>query len=195
MTAASSIATLVSLLGQFRGERQTAKEEDYKEFLNLLDETRHKELKTLIESNMQASNSIKMILSEDRSVLLEKLESLDNALAQFASGLEGFSQLVNVVRPTARLSSQAISILRQVEEVGGMYILESRTIRIGGGLDLHIRGGSRSVTIAIEEQRFIEDDIRTLIELNLLRLDYTSQGNKKYIFTRVASDLVKSMKT
>jgi hypothetical protein len=190
MTAASSIATLVSLLGQFRGERQTVKEEDYKEFLNLLDETRHNELKTLIESNQQASDSIKKLLYEDRNVLLEKIESLDKALAQFASGFEGFSQLVEAVKPTDRLSSQALNLLRLVEEVKGNLIMVNHFIT---GIRIWISGSHENNTpvFNITEPRFIEDDISTLLDLRLIK----PKEKNIYLFTRVASELVRSMKT
>ena len=44
----------------------------------------------------------------------------------------------------------------------------------------------------ISEHRFLEDDLKRLVELGLLRQDLNGNGQNLYIFTRSASELVKS---
>jgi len=44
----------------------------------------------------------------------------------------------------------------------------------------------------ISDHRFLEDDLKTLVELGLLRHDLNGKGQNLYIFTRSASELVKS---
>lgn len=44
--------------------------------------------------------------------------------------------------------------------------------------------------LEITEQRFVEDDLNTLVEYGLLRHDYNPKGDNIYIFTRAASRLV-----
>lgn len=191
ITAASAFATMVSLIGQFRTEGGSKKQTDFNSFLTWLVETQHDELKTLLEANAKTAISIKALLNEQQDVLVAKLESLDCALARFASGIEGFSEIGHAIRPDAYLSEQAISVLRQFEMTGASKALESH---ISAGVIFFFLDGKQG-QVKITDSRFIEDDMKTLVELGLLRHDHNSSGKNLYLFTRTASELVKQMKT
>ena len=47
----------------------------------------------------------------------------------------------------------------------------------------------------IEDERFLEDDLATLVELNLVRHDYNDIGGDLYLYTRAASDLIRTANT
>lgn len=53
------------------------------------------------------------------------------------------------------------------------------------------KGGSAEII----EPRFIEDDLKTLVDLGLLRHDISLSGDNLYFYTRAASNLVKLIKT
>lgn len=190
LSLASAFATIVGLIGQFRGEKFGQEQATLNDFMQWLIETNHEELKEILEKNSKASEGIKNILQEDRELFLEKLEGINNALLAFASGVSGFSSLAEAINPNALLSKQAISILTQFEEKQASKALEANSF---GGMSLLLLDGA-SGNIEYDEPRFIEDDLKSLIELGLLRHDYNSNGDNLYIFTRAASSFIKGIK-
>lgn len=183
----TAFATLVSLIGQFRSERAGAKQADFNEFMAWLVETNHDELKHLVEQNSRTVIGIKALLNEQYDAFSRKLEILDNTLATYASSLSGFSELTDALRSGAKLSEQALSILRQIESSGASKVIESQT---HAGISLIYIGAQGAVEI--DEPRFLEDDLNTLVDLQLLRPSIGSNGSNLYIFTRAASELVSS---
>lgn len=189
ITAATSFASIVSLLGQYCSDHGAKEQTDFNDFIKWLQETQHQDLKELLEINTKATIGIKALLNEGRELLLEKINNLDNALAAYASILEGFSDLASAINPEVVLSSQALSILRQFETSGGSTMIQHK--KIGGPIGFLFLDGNGQ--LEIEEPRFIEDDINILVELGLLRHDYNSNGESLYVYTRVASKLVTSI--
>jgi len=190
LSIASSFATIVGLIGQFRGERAGQEQSNLDDFLQWLIESNHSELKELLENNAQAAEGIKNILQEDRALFLEKIESINGALLSFASGISGFSSVAKAINPNFTLSDQAISILTQFENQEASKVLEFHTYD-GMGL-LFLDGNGENLDFS--EPQFIEDDLKSLVELGLLRHDYNSKGENLYIFTRSASCLIKAIK-
>ena len=47
--------------------------------------------------------------------------------------------------------------------------------------------------INYDEPRFIEDDLKILVELELLNLETTSKGTRNFLFTRKANQLVENI--
>jgi len=189
ITLASSFATIVSLLGQFCSERSAESQAGFSEFSQWLIETQHQDLKKLLELNTNATISIKALLDQDKDILLDRINKLDNALASYASSLEGFSELAGAINPEAVLSSQALDVLRQFEKSGASKLIRLKTTGPISFLFLDANG-----ELEIEEPRFIEDDLSTLIDLGLLREDYNSNGDTLYVYTRAASRLVNERK-
>jgi hypothetical protein len=188
LTSATTFASLVGLIGQFRSERSSLSQNDFNEFLEWLVKVQHESLKGLLETNVKATIGIKAILNEDRDAVLSKLESINSALSSFASGIPGFSEVVEAINPSTLLSKQAISLLCQFEDSQGSKLLETHHL---GGMSLHLLDGNEG-QINVNEPRFIEDDLRTLVKLGLLALNYNSKGENLYKYTRAASDLVQS---
>lgn len=190
LSAASAFATVVGLIGQFRSERSGQKQSDLNDFMQWLVETNHNELKVLLENNVKAVEGIRSTLQEDRQLFLAKFEGMNSALVSFASGISGFSTIAEAIDPNLILSKQAISILCQTEEAECSKLYESTN----DGLELVFwdgKGGSAEII----EPRFIEDDLKTLVDLGLLRHDISPIGDNLYLYTRAASNLVKLIKT
>lgn len=187
LTSATAFASVISLLGQFIAERQTSKTLEADEFMSWLSDNRHDEIKQLLELNTNSTISIKALLAVNHEELISKLETLDNALAIYASGISGFSDLAGDLRPNSILSEQALSILKQLDESGGSRLLESKL----RGVTLHILDAPGQ--IAIDDQRFAVDDLNTLVRYGLLLQDYNDNGDNLYTFTRAASDIVSSL--
>ncbi len=186
MDLISAFTTVVSLIGQFRSERSGLAAADFNEFLIWLAEANHSELKTLVEQNSRKVIGIKALLNEQYEVFHERLEMLDSALAAYASSLPGFSDLTEGLKPQAAISDQALKILQEFDSSGASkFIVEDSLDDIVALLYLDADDG-----IAIEDVRFLEDDLNTLVNLQLLRHGHNSRGEVIYHLTRAASSLV-----
>lgn len=189
MAIIESYAAIVALIGQFRAERGASEQAGFNEFMAWLAKANHQELKELLELNTKAMIGVKAILNQDREVILEYLERIDNAIAAFSSNFEGFSELAAGIKPNSTLSEQAISILRQFEKAEASKALE---LKIMAGSQYCLLDGTGNY-LEIEDPRFAEDDFNTLVGLGLLRHEYNSKGDNLYLFTRQASSLVKKL--
>ena len=189
LTGATAFATIVSLISQFKTEVGLTDQTDTDEFMSWLSTNKHEEIKDLLELNTNTTISIKALLNIKHDELIEKLESLDSALALYASGIPEFSDIANSLRPNNILSEQAVSILRQLDASGGSRILEGH---MQAGVYLYILNGPGG-QIEIDDQRFIEDDLKTLVEYGLFRHDYNSKGDNIYLLTRIASKYVAAL--
>jgi hypothetical protein len=182
---AESFAAIVGLLGQYRSEKGSQVQLEYNDFMEWLAKANHNEIKDLLEINTNATVYIKALLNQDHKLFKQKLDKIDSAITAFASTIEGFDALAQSINPDSVLSEQAISILEQFHESGASKVLE---LKMMGGTEYMFLETSGNLEIA--EPRFVEDDLKTLIEYGLLRHDYNSKGDNLYIFTRAASRLV-----
>lgn len=190
LSGAATFATLVSLIGQYKGEKRSSDQSDFDDFLAWLVETQHSEIKSLIESNSRTTIGIKALLNVKFEQLAEKIDLLDKTLATYASGFQGFSEIGSVVWPNMGLSGQAISLLKQFEKSGASKILK---VPMYGGPSLIFTDPRERVDIEIDDSRFLEDDLRTLLEIGLLRHDFNPKGQDLYLYTRAAAEFVRSL--
>jgi len=189
VSVATAFASIVGLLGQFQASRGSKDQAGFNEFLQWLVDSNHEEVKSLIEGNTRTSIGIKALLNQKHDILVQKLDALDSALSSFGSLIPGFSDISGGLYPEgSQLSTQAKEILAQFQDSGASKILELHTY---DGVDLMYLDGNES-EMKISDHRFLEDDLKTLVELGLLRHDLNGKGQNLYIFTRAASELVRS---
>lgn len=190
LSTTTALASIIGLIGQFKSGRDSAKSQDFNEFMQWLVESNHAELKSLIEANHGTTISIKAILHQSQEALSESLSRIDNVLAAITTALSGFGELSKSIRPNAVLSEQAVSILKELADVdtGKMMVIDNRGMQLMP-ISRIIGKGAR---ITITEQRFIEDDLQTLTGLTLLnrKKDGTTIH---YTLTRKGYDLVKAI--
>jgi len=188
LTGAGAFATIVGLICNYKNEKQAISPDEYKAFVEWLQNKHHTEVIKYLEVNSRAVESIKQFLAEDNKVIIQKLEAIDAVTAKIASGIEGLAEIARAVRPNQELSRQCINILKQLNDSLGSYFLELNT-----GIHptfLIIDGGQKQ--LRYDEPRFIEDDLRTLVELGLLRLEYNKQGCRIFYLTREALKILQS---
>lgn len=189
VSVATAFASIVGLMGQFQASRGSKDQADFSEFLQWLVDSNHEEIKSLIESNTRTTVGIKALLNQNHDVLLERLDALDSALSSFGSLIPGFSDISSgIYLEGGHLSAQAKQILAQFQDSGASKILELHTF---DGVDLMYIDGTGG-EMEISDPRFLEDDLRTLVELGLLRHDLNGKGQNLYLFTRAASELIQS---
>lgn len=187
MELAAALATIVGLLANFKNERKTKSDNEYKEFIDWLSEHRHQELIDLLELNTNTTISIKALLNYDREVLLEKLESIDKFLTTISSQIGGVGELAQSLKPGNKLSDQALSILRQIEKTEASAFLVMKVMK--GQIMMMLLDGNGG-QIEYNEPRFLEDDFETLVSLGLLLQDFNGKGESIYRITRQASKLI-----
>jgi hypothetical protein len=182
----SAFATIVSLIGAFKKERRVVADDEYKAFLEWLEGKRHDEIIQYIEMNTQLVAGIRAFLQEDNKAIIQKLETIDTLAASIASRIEGLAEIAKAVKPNQALSNQALSILKQLNDSGQSRFIE---FPIHGRRLFQMMDGPGQ--ISFNEPQFIEDDLRILADLGLLRLEYNSSGRRIFYFTRAAADLVR----
>ena len=187
LTTATSFATIVGLLSNFKNERFGTQ---LSEFIEWLQEKRHEDVALSIERNQSLAIQLKSLLSLNHQELVKRLDALDAVLSSVASHVEAFSNLATSVRPNSILSDQAISIIKQFVASGAQEFWEHKVLG-PGGTSYHLMGSS-SGKLEIAEPRFVEDDLNTLVELGIFRLDFGSRGTRKFIITRQAAQLANS---
>ncbi|MDO8345863.1 MAG: hypothetical protein Q7T48_21875 [Cellvibrio sp.] len=181
-----SFITVVSLIGQFRAERSGLAGADFNEFMIWLVDANQVELKVLVEQNPRTVIGIKALLNEQNKVFRKRLEMLDSALAAYSSSLPGFSDLTDGLSPQSAISDQALNILQEFDASGGSkFIVADSNDELAALLYLDADDG-----IGIEDARFLQEDLNTLVNLKLLRHGYNSRGEAIYHLTRTASRLV-----
>lgn len=187
-SAAALTATVVGLISDFVSHRKSDAAATFDEFQAWLAEHRHEEVVFLLTANQKFALGMKAIFHESSEKILAKLEALDAALASYASHIGGFAEVAAAVRPQSVLSTQALMILRRMRDGKTSKVLHhSRGFQ--GGIDLVGMDGSAG-TIAPEQQQFIEDDIRVLLALGLLRVSLNSKGQNLYHYTRAAEGIL-----
>lgn len=99
-----------------------------------------------------------------------------------ASGIDGFQEIAQAINPNLELSEQTISIIRNLVNSKGSFILESTML---DGTRYRVYDGDRR-GLDIAEPRFVEDDFTQLCSLGLLISDYNGSGSKMFRVTRAA---------
>lgn len=189
-----ALISIVSLLADFANERRADAAQTYEEFRSWLSDNRHDEIIKLLEQNAKSVTSIKLLLSSDRQALLDRLERIDRSLAIVAGGIAGFAELAAAVRPSAKLSPDALNFLRDIERSGSGRVLEGRLLPAAlpefVPLDTYTRSNVQIKYTG--DIRFYEGDIAVLLETELLRLTHNDSGRRIFIMTRQAADLVRA---
>ncbi len=189
VTYAGAFATIVGLLHDYLSERRTVSHDEYKNFIHWLESKRHDQLLSLINSNLSISGNIKSLLNENTETVLQRLNSIDNVLAKLSSKVVGLSEIAKAVKPSQTLSDQAISILKQLHDLEGTFFVELKS----AGSPSFVVWGTKGGDIRYKEPQFVEDDLRTLVDLGLLRLDYNDSRERLFYITRGAIVLLKTL--
>jgi hypothetical protein len=177
----TAFATIVGLLGTFKAERRASSDDDYRDFMEWLGEKRHDDLIKAIHSNQELAAALTTFLESGHEEVMAKLSGLDRSLLELASQIDGVQQLAHAIAPQAELSSQAFSILKQLNDSGGSVFLEMKML---GGTLYQIM--DTSAQLEIEEPRFVEDDLEKLCRLGLLLQDYNNKGGRLFRITRAS---------
>lgn len=186
MTTAASFGTIVGLLSSFINERRNTEELEYNEFVEWLLNKRHATILKELESNERLSRSLKLLVNGNQSELIIKFEALENTLLTIASRIDGLALVADVIAPGHELSDQAFSILEQLDKSGGSRISFTSTF---DGTTLDVWDGAEG-RIELTEERFVEDDLDSLVNVGFLSPDFGSSGSAFWRLTRSGARFV-----
>lgn len=180
---ANSFATIVGLLSAFVSSRQNTHQAELNDFTAWLNEHHHEQLTKLIETNSATSVSIKALLNQQIPQIKDQLNGISSILSALASRIDGFAELALSTGNLPEISAQGYSLLEQMCKNEVTYFLIVETFE---GTDLVPNNGS----LQIQEPMFLKDDLATLLQLSLLRLDHNRSGEEIYYITRLAHKVI-----
>jgi hypothetical protein len=189
LSGAGVFANIVSLIAQFADQRSERSAKNYEEFRAWLSDNRHEDIVKYLDQHSAALTGIKMFLSQNNEIVLNRLANIDRNLAALAAGTVELEGIALAIYPGAKLSRNALDFLREFEKSGSGRALESRTN--DGRSILPFDETNSGPEFQCADWRFFEDDIATLVELGLLHIAHNKQGYRIFIYTRAASDLVR----
>jgi hypothetical protein len=185
MTGAAAFANIVQLLGQFVTSRDATRNATYDEYIGWLQTNRHQELADAIVENHVAIEAVRKLLNSQHEELLTCVRGLEQTIGAFAASSAALVILANALQVESVLSEQGRSILRQIEAAQASKFLGCEHLN---GIDYVLLDGSRG-EICVSEERFIEDDLQTLVDLGLLRLGSNRKGDRLFRLTRAGSSI------
>ncbi len=190
MDIATALASIVSLLSNFKSERKSQEKDSYDDFLLWLSDKRHKELVDEINLNYKLELGIKSLLKNNHDEVIGKLKTLESSMLAVSAHISGLKEISEALAPNKGLSDQAFSIIKQLHESGGSFFIE---IFMGGGTVYGIMDPKTSLSsIHIDEPQFIKEDLNQLVNLELLLLENNKKGDRVFRFTRSAKKLVEA---
>lgn len=194
LTAATTFAQLVGLLADYvssKGSRDTL---DVQDLAKWAATHGHAEVMQAIERNQTTAISLKAALAEGRDELLAKLSTLDEKLSAVAAGLGPLDAIAKTLRPGLVLSEKAREMLCKFERTGAISAMEHRNTSRGDGADQEWVFLSKRVEVDLEmDRRFYDDDVQSLLRLELLTLSFTPKGVRVFKLTRRGSSLAQQL--
>ncbi len=190
LAMATVFATIVGLISNYKSSSDSRSQDEFNHFLEWLIKNNHLEIKKIINDNIQLSDKIKESLEESSFDLQEKISKLNEAIGIIAGKIDCFSGIAEAIDYKKTISTQAISVLEQHVNSGAPFFVEIDNTRDNGGNTYILMGGHQKGEIQYNEEQFIEDDLRVLVERGFLRLEFGKRGNKIFYITRAAQYLI-----
>ena len=188
LSLAGSFATILQLIGQFKSDRGAEATKSYEVFRDWLADNHHEDIIKLLEQHSNTLVGIKLALGEDRQMLVEVLRDLDHKMAILAATTITLAPLAQALHPDVQIAQEALNFLQSFEQSGSGRALEIIDLRGREIMPLDAPPTSRNI-LSPSDWRFFEDDIATMCNLGLLRVDYDDSGTRRFHLTRKGSAL------
>jgi len=188
MDPITGFVSIVGLISIFKQERKAKEDQNRDSFFRWLDEHRHQDLKEFILRSKDLPSEIDRALQQDHEVIISKLKNIDEILATLLSKVEGVAGIAHALHPNAEVSDQAVSVLRQLVNSTSKEFGKYANLRLGTYLKL-----AAGVIINVQDIRFLEDDLKTLVNFGLLLPRFGSSGDEFYGLTRNAVKFIETI--
>jgi hypothetical protein len=199
MTIATTVATLVGLICNYRQELGARNDATHREFMDWLSNHRHNELRDIIAQTHHLQTEIDTLLRADHAQILAEVDRANQVLLDVLGRLDEFKGLVANMGTQPVVSDQAIDILRQVFQsgYGGVAIVRQTSMPLvrqtRDSAIVCFRYGDYGPIINLTEPLFAEDDIHALASLGFLHLETSGNGIMWFKVTRAGANLLKSV--
>lgn len=184
LTVAST--AIFSLMIDWAKERRDNKKPTFDNFQEWLEINHHKDVIEVLEKNRDLSRSIKAFIVDNHSIVMDKLNSIEEQIEFLLVGNSSFKEIVLANNPHAVLPEQSINILKQMNKDNVTSFLELH--HLGGKEYIYMesnKGGSLNIT----DDRFLNDDLNMLIEKGYLQLSYNGNNQKLFTITRLGGSV------
>jgi hypothetical protein len=185
----TEFAELVGLICHFRQEKGDREVLDHQRFVEWLEYHRHEELKNLIVNTAALRTEVDSLLRSDHAEMMKKLDQIGDIMVKLLGRMDEFRGLALAVAPNAQLSEQAILVLRQFVESGDDQFFYSNW----GGGRWSLQLCNKGEQIGVLDPRFLADDLNQLAALQLLSVEYNSEGMPLYGITRNAVRFIETI--
>lgn len=185
----SGFPQIVSLLAAFYSINEG--KTDLEEFKAWLDTSNNEYAIKIIENNTQLQNTLSSFISNNHEDNVNKLSHLTDEIVRLANKIEGLDKIASSFGVSNDLSQQAIDVLRQFVNSKSPKTHHMNLNTIGEYQHVYILEGADD--IQYEEPIFIEDDIQSLVDRNLITKKITNKGNIIYSITRQAVSFIETI--
>ena len=192
MEPMTGFATIVGLLSAYRQHRTGVTQPDLEDFKEWLEEHSLAQIAGELDRNAALAAQISATLEQGLDGITAQLSRIERNLAAIVGGEPGFSGMADILLPSARLSDQAVALLVAFERSGAGIGIDTSSL---SGASLLLSGESVNEGFGPPDPRFWEDDLGTLVELGLLRLDLNKSGRRVFRFTRVGSEVARKLQS
>jgi len=182
----SAYIIIVGLLSNYMSLKKADESQSFDDFQKWLTDKNHTELLAYILENHKVAVSVENLLKKNHQSISDGLKILNDNMMFISSQIEGLKDITAAIDPLKELSEQSISILQQLHDSGGKFFFEIINNRWGNQYPID-HGGN----INYNDSRFIDDDLKKLVELGFLNLEYNSKGSKVFYYTRKADQYIK----
>jgi len=179
----TGISTVVSLFGLWKSQADRRKEQTINDFKEWLRRHDHQEALAQIENNAELVQALDSLVQRNHDEVMDGIANIEKVASTVAQHIDALRPLATAMPIKEQLSDQAVSILQQMNAAEASKFGEVKWL---GGSDYRMWDGERG-SLTIEEPRFLEDDLRSLCELGLLRPDVGSKGTRFFYITRIGA--------
>jgi hypothetical protein len=197
----SSLATIIGLVSIWKSEGRARSGDEYNDFIQWLNEKRHSKLIDNLESNYLLGLQIKQLLAKNHAELEKSLSNLDAMLLQLASQVDEFREIAKIIDPKQNVSDQALYILKciidstsssiQMKSINFLDVDWGASDNEEHEVSMGFVDGSGA--IPIDEPKFLQDDLSTLVKLELLLISEVGTSLPTYTITRFAAKYIEQL--
>jgi len=186
MEPITGIFTLIPFIITYIQEKNRQQEKSANDLQNWLSAQSREDLKNFIAGSQSIQDEINILLREEHSIIIEKIEDVQKGLSFLISKFDGSLQpIASSYQPI--LSPQAKSILQQMVE---RKCMEFRLDSFRGDYIINcVQGGNSPDTPDLNGQNFLVEDCNELIAEGYL----LGNGSMRYRITRDGITYAKSL--
>lgn len=185
LTLSTSFSTIVGLLVMFQSINK--ENNDLDNFVQWLHQTNHENTAAIIESDVTLQANLTRFMNQNHDEVMSQLFVLNDLMISIAGQVKGLDNLASSFQTNGGLSEQAVDVLRQFVESGSVNMHHRKNFTRSNGNDYILEGAPN---INYNEPRFIEDDIKSLVDIGLITQKFTKSGGSIYKITRQAVNFI-----